>query len=114
MENVKESKDYIKVKTTFQDLEIYVKDFEVSRKICIKGMHVTPGGRHQCPYSELETRLSLQTLTKVALRKGRYFRDEIERSENPNYLKENRDFIEFDRFYTRKCLISDVGQGLLH
>jgi len=87
MENVKGLENYVKLLTTFQDLEIYVKDFGRSRKIFIKGNHVTPGGSHQCLYSELETQLSSLTLKELALRKGRYFRDEIERSENPNYLQ---------------------------
>jgi len=46
-----------------------------------------PRGPYHCSYSELETRLSLPTLMKIALKKGRHSRDEIERSENPNYLQ---------------------------
>jgi len=87
MENAKGPKDYVRLPTTLQDLEIYVNDFGVSRSICIKGNHVMPGGPYNCAYSELKTKLSQDTLTKIALRKRRYFRDEIERSENPNYLQ---------------------------
>lgn len=87
MGNTKGLEDYVKLPQAFEDLEIYVKDFGVSRKVCIKGNHVMPGGPYNCLYSELETQLSLHTLTKISLRKGRYFRDEIERSENPNYMQ---------------------------
>jgi len=62
-----------------------------------------PGGLFNCPHSELETQLSLSTLSKIALRKGRHFRDEIERSENPNYLQRK---IEI--------LLKEFGIGLLH
>jgi SAM-dependent methyltransferase len=87
MKNTKELKDYIKLPTPVQDLEIYVANFGVATKVFIRGNHVNPGGSYNCPQSELETDLSLDTLRKIALRKGRYFRDEIERSENPNYLQ---------------------------
>ena len=50
------------------------------------GTHVKPGGNYKCLQSELETGLSIKTLTKIAQRKGRHFRDEIERSENPDYM----------------------------
>jgi SAM-dependent methyltransferase len=105
-------KDYIKLTTTFQDLEIYVKDFEVSRKICIKGNHVIPGDSRQCPYSELRTQLSLQTLIKMALKKGRYFREEIERSENPNYLQRKIKILlkEFGIVLSHKKML-DFGCG---
>jgi SAM-dependent methyltransferase len=103
MGNIKELKDSIKLSTPFQDLEIYIKDFGESRKICINGNHVIPGGAHQCPYSELKTQLSSQTLIKMALKKGRYFRDEIERSENPRYLQRK---IEI--------LLKEFGIGLSH
>jgi hypothetical protein len=78
MEDTKELKGYVYLQTPLEDLEIYVKDSGVSRKVCIKGDHVMPGGPYHCPYSEFETRLSLHTLTKIALRKGTYCRDEIE------------------------------------
>jgi ubiquinone/menaquinone biosynthesis C-methylase UbiE len=103
MESINGLEDYIKLTTTLQDLEIYVRDFEFSRKIRIKGNHIIPGGLHQCAYSELRTQLSLQTLIKMALKKGRYFRDEIERSENPNYLQRK---IEI--------LLREFGIGLSH
>jgi SAM-dependent methyltransferase len=103
MEDIEKLNDYIKIPTTFQDLEIYVKDSGVLRKVCIKGNHVMPGGLFNCPYSELETQLSLSTLSKIALRKGRHFRDEIERSENPNYLQRK---IEI--------LLKEFGIGLSH
>ena len=112
MENIKELEDHIKLSTPFHDLEIYVKDFEVSRKIRIKGNHVVPGGLHQCPYSELETQLSLQTLIKMALSKGRYFRDEIERSENTNYLQRKIEILlkEFGIVLSHKKML-DFGCG---
>jgi SAM-dependent methyltransferase len=112
MENREELKEYIKIPTTFQDLEIYVKDFESSRKIYIKGNHVVPGGLHQCPYSELKTQLSLQTLIKMASKKGRYFREEIERSENPNYLQRKIEILlkEFGIALSHKKML-DFGCG---
>jgi len=87
MQNEEEFENHVKLPTAFQDLEIFVKDLGTSRKVKIKGNHVMPGGPYNCPYSELDTQLSLQTLIKIASRKGRYFRDEIERSENANYLQ---------------------------
>jgi SAM-dependent methyltransferase len=96
-------KDYLKIPTAFQDLEIYVNDIGASKKVLIKGNHVVPGGSYNFPYSELETQLSLNTLSKIALRKGRHFRDEIERSENPNYLQRK---IEI--------LLKEFGIGLSH
>ncbi len=107
-------KDYIRLPTTLQDLEIYVRDLGASRKIYIKGNHVIPGGLYQCPYSELDTKLSLTTLTKMALRKGRYFRDEIERSENPNYLQRKIEILlrEFGiELSDRKMLDFGCGAG---
>ncbi len=112
MKNTKELEDYVKLSTTIDDLEIYVKDFGGSRKICIKGNHVIPGGLQQCLYSELKTRLSLQTLIKMALKKGRYFRDEIERSENPNYLERKIGILlrEFEIVLSHKKML-DFGCG---
>lgn len=112
MRNTKEFKDHVRLRTTIDDLEIYVKDSEVSRKICIKGNHIVLGERHPCPYSELETQLSLQTLAKIALKKGRYFRDEIERSENPNYLKRKIEILlkEFEIVLSDKKIL-DFGCG---
>jgi len=112
MGNIKELEDYIKLSTTFRDLEVYVKDSDASRKICIKGNHVVPGGLHQCSYSELETQLSLQTLIKMAWKKGRYFRDEIERSENPNYLQRKIEILlrEFGIVLSHKKML-DFGCG---
>ncbi|HUL19847.1 MAG TPA: class I SAM-dependent methyltransferase [Thermodesulfobacteriota bacterium] len=112
MENTKRLEDYIRLSTGIEDLEIYVKDLDVSRKILIKGNHVIPGGLQQCLYSELETQLSLPTLTKMALKKGRYFRDEIERSENPNYLQRKIEILvrEFGIVLSHKKLL-DFGCG---
>jgi SAM-dependent methyltransferase len=103
---------YVKLPTAFQDLEIYVKDSKVSREICIKGNHAIPGRGPQCPYSELKTQLSLQTLAKMALKKGRYFRDEIERSENPNYLQRKIEILlkEFGIVLSHKKIL-DFGCG---
>jgi predicted RNA methylase len=36
---------------------------------------------------ELETQLSCDTIRKIAAVQGRHFRDEIERSENPKYMR---------------------------
>lgn len=112
MGNAKGLEDYVKLPTAFQDLEIYVKDLGASRKVCIKGNHVRPGGAYNCPYSELETQLSMHTLIKIALRKGRYFRDEIERSENPNYLKRKLEILlkEFVIVLSHKKML-DFGCG---
>jgi len=112
MENTKGLKDYGKLPTTFQDLEIHVKDIGVSRKVFIKGDHVLPGGSYNCPYSELETQLSLHTLIKIASRKGRYFRDEIERSENPNYTQRKLKIFlkEFGIMLSHKKML-DFGCG---
>jgi SAM-dependent methyltransferase len=104
--------DYLKLPTAFQDLEIYGKDLGHSRKVWIKGIHVIPGGSYYCPYSELETQLSLNTLKKIALRKGRYFREEIERSENPNYLQRKIEILlrEFGIELSHKKML-DFGCG---
>jgi len=112
MGNAKAFEHYEKLPSTFQDLEIYVKDFGVSRKICIKGSHVMPGGSYHCSYSEFEAQLSLQTLSKIALRKGRFFRDEVERSENPSYLQRKIEILlkEFDISLSDKRML-DFGCG---
>jgi ubiquinone/menaquinone biosynthesis C-methylase UbiE len=112
MENINELKDWIKLSIPFQDLEIYVKEFELSRKIYIKGNHIIPGGGNRCLCSELITQLSLQTLIKIASRKGSYFRDEIERSENPNYLQRKIEILlkEFGIKLSHKKML-DFGCG---
>jgi SAM-dependent methyltransferase len=112
MEHIEGWKDYVKLPTPFQDLEIYVKDIGASKKVVIKGNHVMPGGSYNCPYSELETQLSLNTLSKISLRKGRYFRDEIERSENPNYLQRKIEILlkEFSIVLSHKRML-DFGCG---
>ncbi len=112
MGNAKVWGDYVKLPTGVQDLEIYVKDFGVSRKICIKGNHVIPGGSYHCSYSEFEAQLSLKTLSKIALRKGRFFRDEVERSENPSYLQRKIEVLlkEFDISLSDKRML-DFGCG---
>lgn len=112
MENIKRFENYVKLSTSYQDLEIYVKDIGVSREVFIKGNHVMPGGSYNCAYSELETQLSLHTLIKIALRKGRYFRDEIERSENPDYLQRKIEILlrEFGIAFPNKKML-DFGCG---
>ncbi len=112
MKSTNRFEDYAKVRTMIDDLNIYVKDFQISRKICIKGNHVTPGVGRQRHYSELETQLSLRTLEKMALKKGRYFRDEIERSENPNYLQRKIEILlrEFRIVLSHKKML-DFGCG---
>ena len=112
MKDAKETKSYVRLPTAFQDLAIYVKDLGVSRGIRVKGNHVMPGGPYNCMYSELETKLSQDTVTKIALRKGRYFRDEIERSENPNYLQRKIEILlrNFGIELTNKKIL-DFGCG---
>lgn len=112
MTSEKDLKDYIKIESRLEDLEIYVKDNGFSRSVCIKGNHVMPGGAYGCPYSELETQLSVQTLTKIALKKGRHFRDEVERSENPNYMQRGLEILlkEFEIVLAHKKIL-DFGCG---
>jgi SAM-dependent methyltransferase len=112
MESVKVSEGYVKLPTAVQNLEIYARDLGHSRKIWIKGSHVMPGGPYDCLYSEFEAQLSLQTLSKIASRKGRYFRDEIERSENPNYLQRKIEILlrEFGISLSGKKML-DFGCG---
>jgi SAM-dependent methyltransferase len=112
MRNIKVSEDYIKLPTALQDLEIYVKDLEHSRKVLIKGNHVMPGGSYHCSQSEFEAQLSLSTLSKMALRKGRFFREEVDRSENPNYLQRKIEILlkEFDIALSDKKML-DFGCG---
>ncbi len=112
MGNTERMDNYVRLSTTCQDLEIYVKDIGVSREVLIKGNHVVPGGSYNCAYSEVETQLSLHTLIKIALRKGRYFRDEIERSENPDYLKRKIELLmkEFGIVLSHKRML-DFGCG---
>jgi SAM-dependent methyltransferase len=112
MENEEEFENHVKLPTAFQDLEIYAKDLGTSRKVSIKGNHVMPGGSYNCSYSELNTKLSLQTLIKIASRKGRYFRDEIERSESPNYLRRKIEILlqEFGIVLSHKKML-DFGCG---
>ncbi len=89
MASEKGLKEYVKIDSNCEDLEIYIKDNGLSRSVRIKGRHVMPRGAYNCQYSELETQLSLQTLRKIALSKGRYFRDEIERGEDPDYTQKS-------------------------
>ncbi len=112
MGSMKVSEDYIKLPTALQDLEIYAKDLGHSRKVWIKGNHVIPGGSYHCPYSQFEAQLSLQALSKIASRKGRFFREEIERSENPNYLQRKIEILlkEFGIKLSHKKML-DFGCG---
>ena len=70
---------------TSNDLEIYVTDDGSKRKVRVIGDHVNGHNLH-CKQSEFETLLSLGTLRKIAARKGNFFKDEIDRSEDPNYM----------------------------
>ena len=76
----------IKIKTKFDDLELYIDDMEQKRKIYIVGKHVKPNGSYNCNYSELETLESVESISLIAKHKGRHLRDEIERLENPAYM----------------------------
>lgn len=69
-----------------ENLEIRVIDNGDVRQVTIVGSHVMPGGNYNCNYSEFDTGLSAQTLGRMARAKGRHFRDEVERSENPDYM----------------------------
>lgn len=108
----KKIKDFKKIQSNLEDLEIYVKDNGITRRVFIKGTHVKPFSSNWCSQSELETKLSIQTLTKIAQVKGRFFRDEIERSENPNYMMRGlkNEIDEFDIELKNKNIL-DFGCG---
>jgi ubiquinone/menaquinone biosynthesis C-methylase UbiE len=76
----------MRLESSSDDLEISVTDWGDVRRVVIEGKHVVPGGSYNCEHSELETKLSVETLAKLARKKGRYFRDEIERGESPRYM----------------------------
>ena len=79
---------YTSLSSCCQDLEIFVLDKGFSRSVHIRGSHIFPSGTFDfCDYSEFETKLSVGTLEKIASKKGRYFRDEVARSEDPSYMK---------------------------
>ena len=105
-------RDYLRIKSNVEDLEIYVKEDQNARKVAIYGKHVKPGGPYNCQHSELTTQLSLETLQLIASAKGRHFRDEIERSENPDYmLRPLKTFINnFDIALNDKRIL-DFGCG---
>jgi len=105
-------RDFKKIQSNMGDLEIYVRDNGVTRNVCILGAHVKPGGSYKCLQSELETRLSVETLTKIARKKGRHFRDEIERSENPDYMMRGMKILtdEFEICLGEKNIL-DFGCG---
>lgn len=95
-----------------EKLQIYVTDNDDMRRVFIKGEHVKPGGNYNCPQSELEAQLSIRTLEKIAQAKGRYFRDEIERSENPNYMQRGlKVFIDEFAIQIANKKILDFGCG---
>ena len=112
MDNRVPLEEYKKILSSCQDLEISVKDAGASRKVRIKGNHVMQGGSSQSPFSEMETILSLDTLKKIAIRKGRYFRDEIERSEDPSYMQRKLNILlrEFRIDLSNKRML-DFGCG---
>ncbi len=78
--------DYEKIVSSEKDLNIFIKDTGIIRNVRIEGKHVILGGLYDAKSSELKTKLSVATLKKIALAKGKHFRDEIERSENPDYM----------------------------
>jgi len=102
----------IKIKTKFDDLELYVDDMKKKRKIYISGNHVKPNGSYNCNYSELETLESMKSISLIAKHKGRHFRDEIERLENPAYMLRGLKNIinEFDLIIEQKEIL-DFGCG---
>jgi ubiquinone/menaquinone biosynthesis C-methylase UbiE len=79
-------KNFQKIYGNEEQLCIYVINNRITRYVVIKGDHVYPYVDYNCNYSEFETQLSVDTLCKIAKVKGRFFRDEIERSENPRYM----------------------------
>lgn len=102
----------MQIESGLKDLKIYVEDNGISRNVCVKGKHVVPGGLYDCQYSQFETKLSVRTLAKIGTRKGRYFRDEIERSENPNYMQRKLRILlkEFGIVLSEKRIL-DFGCG---
>jgi 2-polyprenyl-3-methyl-5-hydroxy-6-metoxy-1,4-benzoquinol methylase len=78
---------YILFPSSAGGLEIWVRDAGSSRKIIFRGAHVVPGGEYRCAQSEMETELSCETIRRIAATQGRHVRDEIERSENPAYMR---------------------------
>jgi 2-polyprenyl-3-methyl-5-hydroxy-6-metoxy-1,4-benzoquinol methylase len=98
--------------TKEKDLRISVSDKGDLRKIHIEGSHIIPGKDNSALFSEMETTLSVETLSKIALVKGRYFRDEIERSENPEYMyKSIKDTCQLFEIDLRHKKILDFGCG---
>jgi len=102
----------MQIESDLKDLKIDVEDRGATRKVCIKGEHVAPGRLYHCRYSEFETKLSVRTLAKIGAGKGRYFRDEIERSENPSYMKRKLQILleEFEISLSQKKML-DFGCG---
>jgi SAM-dependent methyltransferase len=78
---------YVRFPSSAEDLEIWVKDDGSIRSVIFRGAHVVPGGEYRCRQSGLETRLSCETIRRIAAVQGRHVRDEIERSENPEYIQ---------------------------
>ena len=76
----------MRLESSSDDLEISVTDWGDVRRVVIEGKHVVPGGSYNREHSELETKLSVKTLAKLAKKKGCHFRDEIERGESPKYM----------------------------
>lgn len=71
-----------------------------------------PEKSYRHPASEFETALSMNTLRLIAIQKGRYFRDEVERSENPSYMRGQLECIlkEFQISLENNRLL-DFGSG---
>ncbi|MFQ5715274.1 MAG: class I SAM-dependent methyltransferase [Candidatus Scalinduaceae bacterium] len=108
----RKDKGYEKIPSSEKDLNILVKDTGIIRNVRIEGKHVIPGGLYDAKFSELKTELSVATLKIIALAKGRHFRDEIERSENPDYVYKNiKNLIDgFDIDLSEKKIL-DFGCG---
>jgi SAM-dependent methyltransferase len=83
----KAEEGYIRFPSSADGLEVWVKDCGSSRSVLFRGAHVVPGGEYRCAQSALETRLSCETIRRIAAVQGRHVRDEIERSENPKYMQ---------------------------
>jgi len=105
-------KGFEKIQSNVEALQIFVKETKSERKVFIKGEHLIPGVTYHAPFSEFSTKLSISTLKKIALQKGTFFRDEIERSESPDYIRSGMAFFlnEFQISLQGKKIL-DFGSG---
>ncbi len=110
--NISDFNEYKRLASCGEGLEVYVLDDGSYRRVRIKGRHVLPSGTFElCDRSDFETMLSVSTLEKIALKKGRYFRDEVARSEDPGYMKGVQQVIEEFSIPVSNARILDFGCG---